>query len=104
MLFFVHMFLLLLSAIGIYGVILCSIPELLFTGSLIQHQLVTHLTLGIALRAVLDALRKPVDSKVGLTFWNFYSFQVFSVTLFDSPFRCRCLYLVPKLWNSLLNA
>ena len=59
MLFFVHMFLLLLSAIGKYGVILCSIPELLFTGSLIQHQLVTHLTLGIALRAVLDALRNP---------------------------------------------
>ncbi|KAL1802762.1 hypothetical protein ACET3Z_031409 [Daucus carota] len=29
------------------------------TGSLIQHQLVTHLTLGIALRAVLDALRNP---------------------------------------------
>lgn len=36
----------------------------LLTGSLIKHQLVTHLTLGIALRAVLDALRKPADSKV----------------------------------------
>lgn len=36
----------------------------LLSGSLIKHQLVTHLTLGIALRAVLDALRKPVDSKV----------------------------------------
>lgn len=34
------------------------------SGSLIKHQLVTHLTLGIALRAVLDALRKPADSKV----------------------------------------
>ncbi|KZV18909.1 hypothetical protein F511_17815 [Dorcoceras hygrometricum] len=33
-------------------------------GSLIRHQLVTHLTLGIALRAVLDALRKPADSKM----------------------------------------
>ncbi|XP_022867508.1 CCR4-NOT transcription complex subunit 1-like isoform X1 [Olea europaea var. sylvestris] len=33
-------------------------------GSLIKHQLVTHLTLGIALRAVLDALRKPADSKM----------------------------------------
>ncbi|KAL8500295.1 hypothetical protein ACS0TY_020046 [Phlomoides rotata] len=33
-------------------------------GSLIKHQLVTHLTLGIALRAVLDALRKPTDSKM----------------------------------------
>ncbi|GAB4861940.1 hypothetical protein Ancab_037195 [Ancistrocladus abbreviatus] len=33
-------------------------------GSLIKHQLVTHLTLGIALRCVLDALRKPADSKM----------------------------------------
>ncbi|KAL9175940.1 hypothetical protein ABFS82_02G145600 [Erythranthe guttata] len=33
-------------------------------GSLIKHQLVTHLTLGIALRAVLDALRKPAESKM----------------------------------------
>lgn len=33
-------------------------------GSVIKHQLVTHLSLGIALRYVLDALRKPADSKV----------------------------------------
>ncbi|KAK1408886.1 hypothetical protein QVD17_41009 [Tagetes erecta] len=33
-------------------------------GLLIKNQLVTHLTLGIALRAVLDALRKPADSKM----------------------------------------
>ncbi|PWA81215.1 transcription regulator [Artemisia annua] len=33
-------------------------------GLLIRNQLVTHLTLGIALRAVLDALRKPADSKM----------------------------------------
>ncbi|KAL0425803.1 UNVERIFIED_CONTAM: CCR4-NOT transcription complex subunit [Sesamum radiatum] len=39
------------------------IAAILF-GSLIKHQLVTHLTLGIALRAVLDALRKPADSKM----------------------------------------
>ncbi|KAK9274352.1 hypothetical protein L1049_019166 [Liquidambar formosana] len=35
-----------------------------FFGSVIKHQLVTHLTLGIALRGVLDALRKPADSKM----------------------------------------
>lgn len=35
-------------------------------GLLIKNQLVTHLTLGIALRAVLDALRKPADSKVSI--------------------------------------
>ncbi|KAL6569340.1 hypothetical protein OROMI_013854 [Orobanche minor] len=40
-----------------------KIAALLF-GSLIKHQLVTHLTLGIALRAVLDSLRKPTDSKM----------------------------------------
>ncbi|CAA2972771.1 Hypothetical predicted protein [Olea europaea subsp. europaea] len=33
-------------------------------GSVIKHQLVTHLALGMALRAVLDALRKPADSKM----------------------------------------
>ncbi|XP_059666940.1 uncharacterized protein LOC132312554 isoform X2 [Cornus florida] len=33
-------------------------------GSLIKHQLVTHITLGIAIRSVLDALRKPTDSKI----------------------------------------
>ncbi|XP_058212330.1 uncharacterized protein LOC131324368 [Rhododendron vialii] len=40
-----------------------KIAAVLF-GSLIKHQLVTHLTLGIALRGVLDALRKPPDSKM----------------------------------------
>ncbi|XP_008796100.2 CCR4-NOT transcription complex subunit 1-like isoform X2 [Phoenix dactylifera] len=38
-----------------------KIAAVLF-GSIIKHQLVTHLTLGIALRGVLDALRKSVDS------------------------------------------
>ena len=41
-------------------------------GSLIKHQLVTHLTLGIALRGVLDALRKPTDSKVSINFSIFF--------------------------------
>ena len=39
-------------------------------GSLIQHQLVANLPLGLALRYVLDALRKPQGSKMsqfGLT-------------------------------------
>nr|GEU72160.1 rhomboid-like protein 15 [Tanacetum cinerariifolium] len=36
---------------------------------LIKNQLVTHLTLSITLRAVLDALRKPVDSKVTTKLW-----------------------------------
>jgi len=40
----------------------------LVPGSVIKHQLVTHLSLGIALRYVLDALRKPADSKVCVVF------------------------------------
>lgn len=40
----------------------------MFAGLLIKYQLVTHITLGIALRAVLDALRKPADSKVCTAF------------------------------------
>ncbi|XP_066384368.1 LOW QUALITY PROTEIN: uncharacterized protein [Miscanthus floridulus] len=40
-----------------------KIAAVLF-GSLIKHQLVAHLALGIALRGVLDALRKSVDSKM----------------------------------------
>ncbi|KAJ4954224.1 hypothetical protein NE237_031056 [Protea cynaroides] len=40
-----------------------KIAAILF-GSLIKQQLVTHLTLGIALRGVLDALRKSADSKM----------------------------------------
>ncbi|PON57727.1 CCR4-NOT transcription complex subunit [Trema orientale] len=40
-----------------------KIAAILF-GSVIKHQLVTHLPLGIALRGVLDALRKPADSKM----------------------------------------
>ncbi|XP_058209887.1 uncharacterized protein LOC131322543 isoform X1 [Rhododendron vialii] len=34
------------------------------SGSFIKHQLVTYLTLGIALRGVLGTLRKPPDSKM----------------------------------------
>lgn len=37
-------------------------------GLLIKNKLLTHLTLGIALRSVLDALRKPADSKVSSNF------------------------------------
>ncbi|KAL2892492.1 CCR4-NOT transcription complex subunit 1 [Bienertia sinuspersici] len=40
-----------------------AIAAVLF-GSIIKNQLVTHLPLGIALRCVLDALRKPADSKM----------------------------------------
>lgn len=45
------------------------------SGSLIKHQLVTHLSLGMALRFVLDALRKPAESKV-CVFLRGHIFQI----------------------------
>lgn len=39
------------------------ITALLF-GALVQHQLVTSITLGIALRYVLDALKRPPGTKM----------------------------------------
>ena len=45
-------------------------------GSLIKHQLVAHLVLGIALRSVLDSLRKSVDSKVSYHYLNLCVFSI----------------------------
>ncbi|KAL3683907.1 hypothetical protein R1sor_001929 [Riccia sorocarpa] len=56
-------------------------------GSLIKHQLVSSLTLGIALRCVLDALRKPLDSKMfsfGLT-----ALEQFTDRLVEWPQYCN---------------
>lgn len=52
-------------------------------GSLIKHQLVSHITLGIALRVVLDALRKSVDSKVSVSFF------------FGNNFRLQSTFCLP---------
>lgn len=40
-----------------------QITGILF-GSLIQHQLVSYIPLGVALRYIFDALRKPPESKM----------------------------------------
>ncbi|KAJ7514921.1 hypothetical protein O6H91_23G065800 [Diphasiastrum complanatum] len=56
-------------------------------GSLIKHQLVDSLPLGIALRCVLDALRKPLDSKMfsfGLT-----ALEQFQERLVEWPQYCN---------------
>lgn len=63
-----------------------EITAILF-GSLIKHQLVSSLTLGFALRCVLDALRKPLDSKMfsfGLT-----AFEQFRDRLVEWPQYCN---------------
>lgn len=79
-------------------------------GSLIKHQLVSHLTLGIALRVVLDALRKSVDSKV--SFSGFFFFLViisdFSQLVFHK-FLCwilliTCVLVDVCLWGQGLGA
>lgn len=51
-----------MDALLVYFILLL-IFSFIFSGLLIKHQLVTHLALGIALRGVLDALRKSIDSK-----------------------------------------
>lgn len=70
------------------------------SGSLIKHQLVTHLTLGIALRGVLDALRKPTDSKVSINFSM--SFFHCLLSMFDTFMRFSVRYslLEQRLWSS----
>lgn len=63
-----------------------KITAVLF-GSLIKHQLVSSLTLGVALRYVLDALRKPLDSKMfsfGLT-----ALEMFRDRLVEWPQYCN---------------
>ncbi|XP_031259158.1 CCR4-NOT transcription complex subunit 1-like [Pistacia vera] len=67
-----------------------KIAAVLF-GSLIKHRLVTHLELGIALRGVLDALRKPIDSKI-------FSFGTKALEQF-----LDCLVELPQYCNHILQ-
>jgi CCR4-NOT transcription complex subunit 1 len=71
-----------------------KIAAVLF-GSLIKHQLVTHLTLGIALRAVLDALRKPADSKMFL--FGTMSLEQFVDRLIEWPQYCNHILQISHL-------
>ncbi|VFQ85948.1 unnamed protein product [Cuscuta campestris] len=64
-------------------------------GSLIKHQLVTHLTLGIALRAVLDALRKPADSK--MFSFGIKALDQFRERLVEWPQYCNHILLISHL-------
>nr|XP_043622986.1 CCR4-NOT transcription complex subunit 1-like [Erigeron canadensis] len=67
----------------------------LLLGSLIKNHLLTHLPLGIALRQVLDASRKPVDSKM-------YSFGItaleqFTERLKEWPMYCKHILKISHL-------
>ncbi|XAR63221.1 hypothetical protein NMG60_11023087 [Bertholletia excelsa] len=71
-----------------------KIAAVLF-GSLIKHQLVTHITLGIALRGVLDALRKPADSKM-FTF-GIRALEQFVDRLIEWPQYCNHILQISHL-------
>jgi len=66
-------------------------------GSMIQHQLVAYVPLGIALRYVLDALRKPPNTK----FFRFglYALDQFKTRLVEWPQYCTQIYNIPHLRN-----
>ncbi|KAJ8748950.1 hypothetical protein K2173_013387 [Erythroxylum novogranatense] len=71
-----------------------KIAAILF-GSVIKHQLVTHLTLGIALRGVLDALRKPPDSKMFV--FGTKALDQFVDRLIEWPQYCNHILLISHL-------
>ncbi|XP_042042016.1 uncharacterized protein LOC121787368 isoform X1 [Salvia splendens] len=69
-------------------------------GSVIKHQLVTHLMLGIALRAVLDTLRKPEDSK--MIFFGTKALEQFVDRLIGWPqYRNHILHFVAFIERAL---
>ncbi|XP_022732983.1 CCR4-NOT transcription complex subunit 1-like isoform X3 [Durio zibethinus] len=71
-----------------------KIAAVLF-GSVIKQQLVTHLTLGIALRGVLDALRKPADSKMFL--FGTKALEQFVDQLIEWPQYCNHILQISHL-------
>ncbi|XP_054784760.1 uncharacterized protein LOC129291440 isoform X2 [Prosopis cineraria] len=74
-----------------------KIAAVLF-GSLIKHQLVTHLSLGIALRCVLDALRKPADSKMFI--FGSMALEQFVDRLIEWPQYCNHILQISHLRNT----
>ncbi|CAJ1948186.1 unnamed protein product [Sphenostylis stenocarpa] len=74
-----------------------KIAAVLF-GSVIKHQLVTHLSLGIALRYVLDALRKPADSKMFL--FGSLALEQFVDRLIEWPQYCNHILQISHLRNT----
>ncbi|XP_015889443.2 uncharacterized protein LOC107424219 isoform X1 [Ziziphus jujuba] len=77
-----------------------KIAAILF-GSVIKHQLVTHLTLGIALRCVLDALRKPADSKMFV--FGTKALEQFVDRLIEWPQYCNHILQISHLRSTHLE-
>ncbi|PIA50222.1 hypothetical protein AQUCO_01300751v1 [Aquilegia coerulea] len=70
-------------------------------GSLIKKQLVTHLTLGIALRGVLDALRKSPDSKMFV--FGAKALEQFVDRLVEWPQYCNHILQISHLRGTHLD-
>ena len=68
-------------------------------GSLIQHQLVTSLTLGVALRYVLEALRRPPGTGNAGKWFRFgmFALEQFKGRLHEWPQYCCHIIQIPHL-------
>eukprot|EP00736_Rhodelphis_marinus_P014468 Rmarinus@m.14689 len=64
-------------------------------GQIIRHQLVQSITLGVALRYVLEALKKPVDTKMFV--FGITALEEFKERLHDWPQYCMHIYQLPHL-------
>ena len=65
----------------------------LLFGALVQHSLVSHITLGMFLRYVLEALRKPPGSK--MCKFGVAALESFRERLTEWPQYCQHLYAIP---------
>ena len=65
----------------------------LLFGALVQHSLVSHITLGMFLRYVLEALRKPPGSK--MCKFGVAALESFRDRLPEWPQYCQHLYAIP---------
>lgn len=74
-----------------------QITGLLF-GAVIQHKLVSEFTLGVALRLVLEALRKPADSRLFL--FGVLAIQQFKASIAQWPQYAMLLLRIPQLQQS----
>ncbi|CAI9284886.1 unnamed protein product [Lactuca saligna] len=70
-------------------------------GLLIKNKLLTHLTLGIALRSVLDALRKPADSK--MFSFGTIALEKFLERLVEWPQYCQHILKISHLRDTRLE-
>lgn len=68
-------------------------------GTLVQHQLVASLTLGVALRYVLEALRRPPGNGTTGKWFRFgmYALEQFKGRLYEWPQYCSHIVTIPHL-------